>query len=414
MTLIIARKTDSFSFIIADTFSENEITKEKHSWYLEPLIKIVKIGKSCVVAFSGNSDSANKCLSECEELSISEIINKCLESHKTSHSKSSVVDYVVCEISSGNFTFIKDGSAKNSILGYLGSKQGFEKFQKTKNDADIETRYSNFCGLKLVDGALEEDNLHYSKYVTAFDSTLAQSDSSFGGFSVNYIVEKGKGTYGMAAAMVRGPYEENELPIGGGGIIFMPQDSYNGGYSISCWGTDTAFAFYFPQGKIGGIFEGFSKNGFECEIFKKIDGYDFTDLAENKRCGCGGLANWKSFNNALFKARQHLEAGDIKSLEKRLAEMKVEIENRLSALNDSKKFDIENGFSHYFILMNGFIANIDLINCISSYLDFKIQLVINDPATSNRDFWGKEQVTWTSILQEMNFRMGVPHVKPFA
>lgn len=62
MTLIYARKLPTLTYIIADTFSEITLTKEKFNWFSQPIRKIFSISDKYVVAFSGNSHRAMSAL----------------------------------------------------------------------------------------------------------------------------------------------------------------------------------------------------------------------------------------------------------------------------------------------------------------------------------------------------------------
>jgi hypothetical protein len=400
MTLIYARRTGDLVYFLADTFSEEGGTAKKFNWFSEPIIKIIR-RCDVVMSFSGNSHLAQKCISSINGENLEAAVSALCQS-----SSSREVDYAICHVPTKRLMFIRDGLVEERMSGYLGSKSGFEALQKHKIEKP-QQNHGQLHILQLVDDAEKTANEDYSGSLSAFKAALIDSDGTFGGVAISYVVSTSKSEYGTYTSIYRGPISESEMPLSGWGTV-PHQDTQHGAYRVEVWGSSAAMAIYFPDASLGHIFSNLEEANIEPKILRQTDGYDFTDEAVAAGCGVGGVATWKSWQNASYKAKQNLISKDFTRAQRRIEEIEKSIAVALSGRNPNKEINIDLDIVSSLQSCGSLPFTVDIINSITTLSELKLGYfeAVND--TVNRDFCSRQYATWKSwaeaILVEIQFK----------
>jgi hypothetical protein len=397
MSLIYAQVTGNLIYFLADTFSESSIGKAQN-WFAEPLIKIMQLGEY-VFAYAGNSILAAQCL----QANYVHEANVLLQTLCQSSSQGEV-DYAICKISSKHLWFVKDGELQERASGYLGSKQGFELFQKHRN-TNSQISSTEMHVTELPDGLSENESEAYSRSLSAFKAALIDTDGTFGGIAIPYVLSELKCGYGTYTSVYRGPLEESEVPLFGASTV-QHQDSHRGAYRVEVWGDKSALAIYLPDAMTGRVFASMD-GGASSTVYHQIDGYDFTDLARDACCGDGGVSTWQSWPHAANKVRQYLFQQKFDRVQSRLREIEGTIISSLRGRNPEGLIRGEIGIdfiselSAYGVLR----LNIDVINCISTLFELRYQYYDALNQFDFRDSCQRQLATWQATVAAISLEL---------
>ena len=395
MSLIYARRTGNLVYFLADTFSEEGITGISYNWFSEPILKIFR-RTDVVVAFSGNSHLAQKCILSFSGEKLEDAISALCQS-----SASSAVDYAICHIPTNRLFFIENGKSDERDNGYLGSISGFEIFQKEKLEpSQLEQTYMHIH--QYVDDVEATANEDCASNLQAFKAALINSDRTFGGIAILYVVANSKSKFGTYASVYRGPLIESEMPLSGSSAMAF-QDVHRGGYQVAVWGSATSLAIYFPDNGPGHIFQCIQNVCIEPRTFQQVDGYDFNDEAIAAGCGNEGISTWQNWRTAFRNAMKHLNLKKFDIVERRIDDIKETITNMLRGRNPDKEINIGSNFLESLHSCGKLVIPFDMANCITAHFELKINYFEAVNNTLKRDLTYRQYVTWNALLGDLTF-----------
>lgn len=405
MTLIYACATDDLVFLLADTFTEIPLTARKFNWFTEPLAKIIRVNDDCLVAFAGSSAAASESIRRCRALGLVDIQELLLQSHTDNLGTDSAVDYVVCDVHSRSLQFIKNGKCENRAVGYIGSKDGFEVFQKHRLSGEINSDGASLKGIRIPDGVSVNTRSVFCSCVSAFVATLNDASGGCGGFMVPYVVSAKEEKFSSYILIFRGPIEESETPLISGWHDIAFNDPRAGGFLITFWGSKDSFAAYFPNGACGVTYSGTAELIFECQFHKQIDGYDFSDLADSRGCGSHGVSTWSNWKNHISKANQYLLDGRTDKAVQLVSEVGTMIAKDMVRLNPAAHFDFSRRVIENFTQEAPVGISFETLNMISAYLEVNVYLYHSVKQFDCRDMWRREFITWNGFISSLKFEI---------
>jgi hypothetical protein len=399
MSLVYAQRTGNIVYFLADTFSEITRTGVTCNWFAEPLIKIIQRG-DFVFAYAGNSYIAIQTIGAISSNGLDPAISTLCAS-----SSSGQVDYAVCHIPSKRLLFIKEGSAGESSTGYLGSKQGFENFQRHRC-AGSDDNQTQMHIVRLVNQINQEENASYTRSLSAFRTALIDTDGTFGGIAIPYVISDEICAYGTYTSVYRGQLREAEMPISEYGDV-PHQDMYRGGYCVEVWGSKSALAVYLTGAMTGHIFSSSSETFPSHRSITQVDGYDFSDVANAAGCGEQGISTWKNWQNAARNARKSLIGRDFDKAQKRLAHMEEEVVATLNGMNSNlpKKIAVNDNLISELRAARAITLSVDVINCISVLLELRHEVQNASGDAQKHDFCLQQLVTWRALVERLAIKL---------
>lgn len=406
MTLVIAQKTEDQIFLLSDTFSENEKTATQYNWFVEPLVKIVKVNEEFVVAYSGNSEVALECLKSAASIHSDDMVAHFLDSHLLSKDDGSIVEYIAVNSLHRLLFSIKNGIASQVDMAYIGSQSGFAKFRqyqariggpRSNEETVIEIR-------RAINGLSERSTEKFNEYFSAFKETLLVTDGTYGGLLVPYVIAENFCGYLPYLINHRGEVSSEETSHQSPHPLSF-QDQTRGAFSASFWGTDEAFAAYYFYGASGVVYSGLDISGIECELISKIDGYDFVGIAEAKGCGEGVFSMWNSWQNDLSKVGVYFGRGEKSKSELMLKSVCAQIEKKLGAMNEGRVFDFGDNIHSNASDAGAVVFDIEAINMLTAYSERKVAFYNASGNAKMASSWSQELVEWKATIGQLKFQL---------
>ncbi|MEP0565217.1 MAG: hypothetical protein ABJC64_12500, partial [Paracoccaceae bacterium] len=268
MTLVVAQKTDDCILLFADTFSLDNWRKEKINWFTSPRKKIFHLSDEIVIAFAGNPYLIRQILEQNKHSPITSLND--LSDIWDGNPETDL--FVVCRQSCQLFK-LSDSGIQEVAASYIGSKSGFETFQKLKSDIaggdDLLAPGTSLAAYQMPDPASATSTEIYGQLVKAFSATLRSTDGTFGGVPISYYSTAESSGFLSHVEVYRGPLDEAELGVGNWSTISF-QDLNFSQYIVSVWGSANRSAFFFPDANTGLI----SDESESDEIYKKFGDVD--------------------------------------------------------------------------------------------------------------------------------------------
>ncbi len=406
MTLVYAQKFDDLIYIISDTFSENEATKKKVNYFTEPIQKIWPVDARFVFAFSHNSHEFGKFYKKCKSET-----NLDFDRISQIYGESNSFDIIVVDTKECIMTKLSCAQISVSNVHYLGSKSGFELFQSLKHEPrNAEGTFIGIVG--LPEGASELSCNAYAASLSAFKTALFNTDKTFGGIAVSYLISRQEKRYGTYADVYRAPIGEHELlPNTSQTISF--QDESNGGFLVSVWGSEDCSAFYYSAAMIGYLS---NQNAEEFGDYRKcgnLDGYEFVNITEKAGAGAG-ISSWDSWQSMgqkigqiLNQARVNPDNERVDFAQKLLIKMEDSIIKKINTINEPRGItlsQLESIFSDN-IEIN---VDVDICNSIDRYLSLRSNLAILTAGSANAVPLRQQHHVWRESMTRLKFRIMCP------
>lgn len=401
MTLIIAQKVEDLIFIYADTFSNNDFTRESINWFQQPMKKIFRLTDRFVVSFSGSSYYMMKMINDAKAASVEEIGDI-----EELWGRNVEIDLVIIDTEKFNLHRMSERGVENLDACYIGSRSGFEKYQRLRH-TDIPPEYTGFYMVRMPEGATPRGHEVFGNAHQAFQAVLFETDGSFGGVPISYVVTPEEQTFGTHCAVYRGPLNEEEVAPGRWTPMVF-RDAVEGQFIASIWGSRNTSAIYFPNAMLGFLGSQDQEDTTEYIKYSKTDGYDFT--FETERLGVGaGISTWNSWQNEFNEVKQYIQERNRDKANYIINKMRSTITHQLKAWNE--KFDEESDNFFKSISQSGAInIDIGMINAISAYYSVKVELLKTLYGAVDKDL-STQKNAWGAMVADLRFQVGARDFK---
>lgn len=259
MSLIVARTDGDNIYMMGDT----ELTYRNDNLsnpIIDGCLKQYIVHDQLAISFAGireHFELIYKSFTKCK--TGSDIVDIAINSQKKGYD----FELLVAEIGSKTITTIKEGSIQTATVGYIGSHQGFEKYQEYYHNYNSSDNYSINAGratmqfLQIPEPA-EDSGIYAKMYQCLKNVILDGRIEGVGGVVIPLCSHKGKFAYMIYADIVSDMLKISELtqqpkPIsfgtaqGGACAIDFEHDEPFGG-------SGKEVGLYFLQGGFGVIF----------------------------------------------------------------------------------------------------------------------------------------------------------------
>jgi hypothetical protein len=264
MTLVVARKFDDLTYLIADTGWIVPMTGERAAPIANPICKILPC-RSAVIAYSGDTSFLPNLIDLSERINAFEELRD--ELTKVHLASACEIDFLVVDVESRDLWKIADGDARALEATHIGSSDAFGRFQAQRHATQNEKR--TFMALALLPECSKENGAIYVGDLHAFSRTLEQERDDASGVAVPYFIDATKHTYGLYVAEIRQPLAWHETSEG----LHRPinwQGAAEGAFSINFAGTSDSFAYHIRQCNLG-IECCYRELGIEANVYKESE-----------------------------------------------------------------------------------------------------------------------------------------------
>lgn len=407
MTLVYAQKLTDCILFFADTFSEVSLTKKKTHWYLEPIVKVIPILDNWVIAFAGNSHTAETALMILHEDIELDVREHLLKVHLDSLNSEAEVEFAIADKSNLRLDLIKEGRIQEVSTCYLGSKTAFEIFQEVRHDQSYNhISELTFTNINCVpEGISESSQNAYSSLLSSFQAALLSPDNTFGGFTVPYLIKSDKSLYMGYLQNFRGPIDDVEIGITGVGII-PHNDQLNGGYQLIFGKGERCFSAHFVNGNCGFIYHSFENNKLEPAKLTNIDPYDF--WYEANKSGCNPpIISWKSPHNDVRKSRQLMQTYQLERAQNLIDEISSDLSKKLTSQGGDISIDLSESILKSLSEQPEIIVTIPDIDLISNLFDLRLNLYRLQGNLEKYSEIHREWITWHDQLSKARFAISL-------
>lgn len=395
MTLVIAQKIESLIFLYADTFSINDYTRESVNWFQQPMKKIFPLNDRFVFGFSGNPYYMIKLIRDMQNNK-----PKTIEQVKELWGENQEIDLIVADAIDHELYRMSDRGVECINACYVGSPTGFEAYQRFRHEG-IPQDYANFSVVRMPEGATPNGHEVFGHAHQAFQAVMFETDGTFGGIPISYVMTPQEQRFGTHCAVYRGPLKEEELAPGRWTSMGF-RDAVEGQFIASVWGSQAISAIYFPNARLGFLGSNDRENPTEYARHAQIDGYDFTYESEQYGAGAG-ISTWDSWQNSFHKVQQYVREGNQKKAHYALKKLHGQITHQIKAWNED--FDENNENFHESISECGNVTiNISMVNAISAYYVSKIEFSKRFEGAISRDL-SLQKNAWDTMVADLRFQV---------
>lgn len=405
MSLVYAAKLNTLTFFLSDTFSEISTSKTKFNWFSDPLIKVISIADCYVLAYAGNSHYASLAVDALFQ-KVVDPIEVLLKIHSESFLNGEYsADFIVYICETKELIFIKSGFVEKKSFGYIGNKNGFEKFQKYFLEGVDFSPGAGISILRMPDKASDDDQNAYSKRFSAFKCALENSDDAYGGYIVPYTVEDGRLLYGTYREAFRINFEQKVLNLGWLPVDF--QGIENGGFIIEFAGSKGGFSSYYPLGKSGHIYRGYYEAKFDnYDKYNNIEALDFYHLAADVGIK-EAIKSYVPWQAKIRKAHKNISSSDWQRADRLINEIIEEILLAISKKNNGWIPDFSKGVTSGLHNEEGFNVDLNILNIITALLEVNQHLWHKRCDQEKYELATAEIEKWRQGLEAMLFHVKI-------
>lgn len=244
MTLVIGRRFDDLTYLIADTGSQIPLTNEAIQPFSNPLAKIL-VSKTAAIAYSGNTFY----LPQVRKITKSPsdpiaLVEALLEINRRSKNE---IDFLVVLFGDLSLTKIHNYDAERINAGHIGSHEAFTLLQEERHRVE-KHQTTEFHMILLPETSLESDR-NFSNDIISFNRVLERGLLDARGFAVPFFASSKKISFATYAVATRRPLASSEISANEPAPVNW-QGAPEGAFSINFGGTNQSFACNIREGGI--------------------------------------------------------------------------------------------------------------------------------------------------------------------
>ena len=244
MSLIIARKIENAIIILGDTklTYKDEIERKRP---LYGTIKIIRQSEKVAIAFAGDNYFAHLAFQKITPNSDINVIKLIL--HKSHLDSGQKVDYIIASLNPNNIFEVKNGKIEKVNQSWIGSVEGFSKFQMyTQKENTITPDLTTMKVKEIPKYLTSKSSEIYSKLFDAMlDVVNDESIPEVGGFVIPLVSEGFKFKFPTYVDVFRKPLEAEEIAINA--TVSFGNASI-GSYILNFWGgNNNCIAIHLPS-----------------------------------------------------------------------------------------------------------------------------------------------------------------------
>lgn len=263
MTLVVARRREDEITIVSDTRITHD-SQQSVEHIRGAVVKCVILSLTISVSFSGHVPTAAKVIHEFFEkwlnLPREEIINNIFQCHNDSNQ---AADFIVAFLQPSMLVCIKGGQVLRDVdTAWIGDWKAFFAFQKFANEAEVINVDRSgdeylIMGLRVADQLARNKGSVISTLFKSMKAVIdARVSNMVGGFSILLVTDNQHFRYGEYVDSESSKLEIDEFDL----PIAYPIGSeacghYTVYYAFAQYGSRCVPVLYFPEGKLGVIFE---------------------------------------------------------------------------------------------------------------------------------------------------------------
>lgn len=307
MSLIVARKHKNNLLIFSDTKLTYKF-KDKNS-PKDGTIKAIILSPKLSLCYAGDVHFAELALNEIEDKNSIELIQNILLNHHIDSNQ--VTDFILAVgIDNPYFLLVKNGEVTKEHICWIGSQEGFSKFQEyyLSHHEYQDISDVNIKLIKLPDTDDIELTDQYSKQFNAMIGVIESHEiQEVGGFVIPLLFENGHFCYPVYVNVFRKALNVEEDMDGDGPSVIDFSNAADGAFTVNFWGGKTAeLAIHFFQGNVGVIYKRENWGLLNPEILTDIDEIEFSEYLERETSVSRGITMAHGVGNYAIKGEKAL------------------------------------------------------------------------------------------------------------
>jgi len=311
MSLIVARKHKDSLLIFSDTKLTYKF-KDKNS-PKDGTINAIILSPKLSLCYAGDVYFAELVLNEIEDNeSVEEIQDILLKHHVDSNQ---ATDFILAVgIETPFFLLVKKGKVSRENNCWIGSQEGFSRFQKNylSNYQHQDTSGVSIKAIKLPDTNDLQLRELYSKQFDAMVGVIESHDiQEVGGFIIPLLFENSHFCYQMYVKVFRKALNvEEEMNENGHSVVGFSNVA-DGAFTVNFFGGKTSeLAIHFFHGDIGVIYKRENWGLLNPKILSEIDEIEFSEYLKRETSVIEGFSMAQDVVNYAVKAEKAFKEND--------------------------------------------------------------------------------------------------------